>query len=218
MTMSFLHSSVNGSSVRMGTAVAVNEGMGAGRMDKLRQQLSSAVAIAVERARPVRARILAHRRHMGYAALAICAGLMLWSIASLLRGLPDDEAVRNLANGSRGTVLLDVKGRMVGEIVRHRRIEVPLTQVSPHLVQAVLAVEDQRFLEHGGVDLVRIGGAFMKNLRVGRVAEGGSTITQQLARQSFLTREKTFRRKVREALVAARIEREFTKEQILEFY
>jgi penicillin-binding protein 1A len=159
-----------------------------------------------------------HRRRIGYVVVAMFAGLIVWSAIAVLHGLPDDEAIRGLANGSRGTVLVDVNGRLLGEIVRNRRIEVPLAQVSPNVVQAVLAVEDQRFLEHGGLDVIRIGGAFLKNLRVGRVAEGGSTITQQLARQSFFTRDKTFRRKMREALVAARIEREFTKEQILEFY
>jgi penicillin-binding protein 1A len=202
--------------------------MGAEGTDKLHQN-GSAVgprsdevkphpAVATERKRPVFAWVGANRLRLTYVALALFAGLIVWAAAVVLQGLPDDEAVRNLANGSRGTVLLDVDGRELGEIVRERRIEVPLAQVSPHVLQAVVAIEDQRFLQHGGVDVIRIGGAFLKNLRVGRVAEGGSTITQQLARQSFLTREQTFRRKVREALVAARIERQFTKDQILEFY
>ena len=172
----------------------------------------------MERATPVLARITANRRRISYVALALFAGLVAWSAITVLKGLPDAETVRNLANGSRGTRLLDVNGRELDEIVRERRVEVPLAQVSPHVVRAVLAIEDQRFLEHGGVDVVRIAGAFLENLRSGRIAEGASTITQQLARQSFLTREKTFRRKVREALVAARIERQFTKEQILELY
>ena len=83
--------------------------------------------------------------------------------------------------------------------------------VSPHLIAAIVAIEDQRFYDHGGVDLVRIAGAGLANLREGRRAQGGSTLTQQLARQSFLTLDKTFRRKVQEALLAMRIEREYTQ-------
>ena len=82
----------------------------------------------------------------------------------------------------------------------------------------MVSVEDQRFYDHGGVDLIRIGAAMLRNLREGRRAEGGSTITQQLARQSFLTRDKTFRRKIKEVILAAHIEREFTKQDILELY
>ena len=81
-----------------------------------------------------------------------------------------------------------------------------------------LAIEDQRFYDHGGVDVIRIAGAGLANLREGRRAQGGSTITQQLARQSLLTLDKTYPRKVQEVLLAARIEREYTKEQILELY
>ena len=195
------------------------------RTDKLRQRLRSAgrrlsggLKSWHQCAKPVLARIATNRRGIGYGALMLFVGLLAWAAVEVLKGLPDDQALRDLAHGSRRTVVLDVKGRELDEIVRERRLEVPLAQVSPHVVRAVVAIEDQRFLEHAGVDVVRIGGAFLKNLRVGRVAEGGSTITQQLARQSFLTPEKTFRRKIREALVAARIERQFSKEQILELY
>jgi penicillin-binding protein 1A len=82
----------------------------------------------------------------------------------------------------------------------------------------VVSVEDQRFFDHAGVDLIRVAAAAVRNFREGRRAEGGSTITQQLARQSFLPRDKTYRRKLKEAILAARIEREFTKRQILELY
>ena len=145
-------------------AVAANARMGAARMDKLRQTLGAAVQ-----------RLTANRRRNVYAALAVVAAFTVWFAVIIFKGLPDDEAVRGLADGTPGTRLLDVKGREIGKIVRERRIEVPLAQVSPHVIKAVLAIEDQRFLEHPGVDIVRIGGAFLKNLRVGRVAEGGSS-------------------------------------------
>ena len=90
--------------------------------------------------------------------------------------------------------------------------------MSPNLTKAILAIEDQRFYEHHGFDLVRIASAAVANVRHGRAAQGGSTITQQLARQSFLTPDKTYRRKLQELILAARIERMYTKDQILELY
>src|SRR4029077_5629436 len=99
-----------------------------------------------------------------------------------------------------------------------QRIEVPLSQVSPNLVHALIAVEDQRFYEHHGFDTIRIISAALTNVRHRRAAQGGSTITQQLARQSFLTPDKTIHRKVQEIVLAARIERLYSKEQILELY
>ncbi len=94
----------------------------------------------------------------------------------------------------------------------------PIDQMSPPLKQAILAIEDQRFYDHQGVDVIRIAGAAIANLRAGRRGQGASTITQQLARLSFLTTEKTYTRKLQEALLAALIESEYTKEQILELY
>ena len=90
--------------------------------------------------------------------------------------------------------------------------------MSPNLIKAIIAIEDQRFYDHRGFDLVRIASAALANVRHGRRAQGGSTITQQLARQSFLTPNKTFRRKLQELILAARIERLYTKPQILELY
>ena len=81
-----------------------------------------------------------------------------------------------------------------------------------------MAVEDARFYEHHGIDGIRIVGAVIKDIREARKAEGASTITQQLARMSFLTTDKTLRRKIREAILAQRIEHVYSKDEILEFY
>ena len=94
----------------------------------------------------------------------------------------------------------------------------PLSQVSPHLRKAIVAFEDQRFADHSGIDIIRIVGAVWADVREGRKAQGGSTITQQLARQSFLTREKKIWRKVQEIALARRIERMYSKDEILELY
>jgi penicillin-binding protein 1A len=87
-----------------------------------------------------------------------------------------------------------------------------------YMQQATIAVEDARFFSHGGVDLIGVLRALLVNLRAGEVREGASTITQQVARTLFLTRERTMKRKLREAILARRIERRFSKAQILEMY
>jgi penicillin-binding protein 1A len=119
---------------------------------------------------------------------------------------------------AQATTLLDVNDHHAFTIYEEQRIDVPLERVSPHLIKAIIAVEDQRFYEHSGVDIVRVAGAAVNNLRQRRAAQGGSTLTQQLARQGFLTPEKTYTRKMKEIVLAKRLEREFTKDEILEMY
>jgi penicillin-binding protein 1A len=146
------------------------------------------------------------------------AGASAWFIRDMVTGLPDIASIRQVGSMAQATVLFDAEDRPSFTIFREQRIEVPLSGMSPHLVSAIVSMEDQRFYEHKGVDLVRVLGAAVNNLREGRRAQGGSTLTQQLARQSFLTADKTVRRKLMEIIVAARLEREFTKEQILQLY
>lgn len=98
------------------------------------------------------------------------------------------------------------------------RIPVRLDELPPHVTGALLSVEDRRFRDHAGFDPRRIGGALLANLRQGRLAEGGSTLTQQLARTLFLSTDRTVLRKVREALIAVALERRFSKDRILEAY
>src|SRR5688572_30259742 len=145
-------------------------------------------------------------------------GASAWWLKDVVSGLPSTRDVREIAVMARATTLYDVHGRTAFTIYKEQRIPVAIDRVSPLLVQAILAVEDQRFFEHGGLDVVRIAGAFVTNVRSGRTAQGGSTLTQQLARQSLLNSEKTYSRKMKEVIVAARIEREFEKRDILELY
>lgn len=98
------------------------------------------------------------------------------------------------------------------------RVPVPLSQFPQHTIDAVLAVEDRRFFEHGGLDLRRIVGAALANARAGRVVEGASTITQQLAKNLFLSSHRSLLRKAREAMIALVLEDRHTKDQILEAY
>ncbi|MBI4470541.1 MAG: PBP1A family penicillin-binding protein [Acidobacteria bacterium] len=115
-------------------------------------------------------------------------------------------------------VYADDDRTVIGEFYLERRIPVTLEEITPQMRQAFIAVEDARFYEHYGLDPIRIVGAFLTNLREGRTAEGGSTITQQLTKQLFLTPERTYSRKIKEILLALLVERYYTKEQILELY
>jgi penicillin-binding protein 1B len=101
---------------------------------------------------------------------------------------------------------------------RERRQLVSINQVPRHLIHAVLSAEDKRFYEHHGVDPVGIGRAFFTNLRRGAIVQGGSTITQQLAKCYFLTPEKTITRKLKELLMSLIIELKYSKAEILEIY
>lgn len=156
---------------------------------------------------------------LGSAALvlALCA-FSGWFLVSLRRDLPDAEALGRIGEMDQATAVFDRNDQLAFTIFKEQRIDVPLHEVSPNLTNAVLAIEDQRFYRHRGFDLVRMGAAMLANIRSGRLAQGGSTITQQLARQSFLTPDKTYRRKVQELILAARIERRYTKVQILAMY
>ncbi len=98
------------------------------------------------------------------------------------------------------------------------RIPVRLGELPQHLLDAVFVVEDRRFREHHGIDLRRLAGALIANLRAGGVREGGSTITQQLVKNVFLSHERTLARKLREAWLALRVERAHSKDEILAAY
>lgn len=95
---------------------------------------------------------------------------------------------------------------------------VNLEQISPNLINAFISIEDKRYYNHHGVDFIRIGGALLKNIKSNQIKEGASTITQQYARNIYLTNEKTWKRKIDEIIIALNIDRNYTKEQILEGY
>lgn len=109
-------------------------------------------------------------------------------------------------------------GRLMAEFGEERREPVHIEQVPKRLVQAILAAEDDRFYSHPGVDFMGVMRAALANVRSRSHEQGASTITMQVARNFFLTREKTYTRKIREAMLAFRLERALTKDQILELY
>jgi 1A family penicillin-binding protein len=136
----------------------------------------------------------------------------------VIDGVPERSTLGRVAEMPRASIFYDHTNRAAFSISREQRIEVPLDRMSPHLKQAIIAIEDQRFYDHQGVDVIRIAGAALANVRAGNRGQGASTLTQQLARLSFLTPDKTYTRKLQEALLAALIESEYTKDQILELY
>jgi penicillin-binding protein 1A len=150
------------------------------------------------------------------ASLSLVGGV--WFLSGLREGLPDLDALRRIGEMDQATAVFDDSDQLAFTIFKEQRIEVPLSAISPNLTRALIAIEDQRFNEHRGFDLVRIASAAAVNVRHGRKAQGGSTITQQLARQSFLTPNKSYRRKLQELILAARIERMYSKPEILELY
>ena len=141
----------------------------------------------------------------------------VWYVAGLVATIPNREELRAFRAMPSANLLYDSADREVFTIAKEHRIEVPLTEVSRPLIQAVIAIEDRRFFDHEGVDPVRIAGSALAVLRAGEAVQGGSTITQQLARQS-VGREKTLRRKLKELLFAAQLEHHLSKNEILELY
>ncbi len=146
------------------------------------------------------------------------AVLLAWFTSDLLSAIPKRDELRRVGVMAQATTLLDRNDRPVFTIFKEQRVEVPLARISPLLIKAIVSVEDQRFYEHQGVDAIRIAGSALQNLREGRRAQGGSTLTQQLARQAFLTLDKSYRRKLKEVIVAAELEAEYSKDEILELY
>ena len=116
------------------------------------------------------------------------------------------------------SVILDRNEKMFGQIYVENRETVPYDQLPRDLINAVVAMEDTKFYQHGGYDPFGIVRAALKNFTAGQVRQGASTITQQLARNTFALKERTFRRKLVEIFLARRIEEHFGKQKIMELY
>ena len=144
----------------------------------------------------------------GLAAFMYYLSADLPAIGPLLEGYDPPQVTRILA--ADGTVL--------GELFEERRTVVPVSHIPKVMIDAVIAAEDADFRRHAGLDYTGMARAVITNLMRGRLAQGGSTITQQVARTFFLSRQKTFSRKLREILLTVRIERRLAKDEILYLY
>ncbi|HEY4379016.1 MAG TPA: PBP1A family penicillin-binding protein [Acidobacteriaceae bacterium] len=142
----------------------------------------------------------------------MCGLMLVYSI-----DLPQmDDLVRYRPNTT--TQLLDIKGREIGSFALERRVVLPYTEFPPVLRQALISIEDKTFERNWGVNLVRAVGAAWRDLHSRSRAQGSSTLTMQLARNLFLSNEKTYGRKIQEIVLAMQIERVFTKDQIFQMY
>jgi penicillin-binding protein 1A len=149
--------------------------------------------------------------------LALLAGVAIYlSFAATLPELPDLTRFEQTAEKS--TMVRAWDGTPLAELAIKRRVILPFGAVPPKLLQAFVAIEDRRFREHAGVDYRGALRALWANFRAGRVVQGGSTITQQVARALLDTSEQTFQRKIREAILARRLEARYSKDDILTLY
>ncbi len=150
----------------------------------------------------------------------IIAALSLLFLTTALpaRAAENIAAYPLLPAGYSSIKIFDREGRFVGRILPEVRYWTPLERIPVFLQNALVAVEDSRFYEHSGIDVRGIARALVKDVVKGKLVEGGSTITQQLIKNKYLTAEKTIDRKLREGIMAVELEQKYSKKQILEMY
>jgi penicillin-binding protein 1A len=173
---------------------------------------------AVERVARQRTRLTLAMVFGGAALVAVLAIFAFWQWA--VQGLPrvPDAASLWALNRQPAVEFVDQSGKTLAVRGPNYGRMTPLSGMPRHLIEAFLAIEDRRFYEHKGVDRQGIFRAMVVNLQAGRIVQGGSTITQQLAKNLFLTADQTARRKLQEMILAGRIENRLTKDEILELY
>ncbi|MCG8568300.1 MAG: PBP1A family penicillin-binding protein [Desulfobacterales bacterium] len=150
---------------------------------------------------------------LGLAGVGSVAGIFIY----LSRDLPKINTLEDYTPATVTNVYSD-DGRKIGEFYKERRIVIPLSEMPLNLINAFVAAEDSRFREHPGIDIQSIIRAMIKNLKAGGIVQGGSTITQQVTKSFLLTPERTYKRKIKEAILAYRIEKKFSKDEIIYLY
>ncbi|MCJ7577125.1 MAG: transglycosylase domain-containing protein, partial [candidate division Zixibacteria bacterium] len=149
--------------------------------------------------------------------LAVLVLVMVKKYQDYKKDLPSLVQLHNI-EPSLTTKIYSVDGKVIKEFYTERRTQVPLDRMPPNLINALLASEDRRFYKHWGVNLLSMCRAVWVSFWSGEQIKATSTITQQLARTLFLTPERTISRKIKEVLTAIKIERTYSKEEILEMY
>lgn len=151
------------------------------------------------------------------AVLAVGAGIGIGVVAVQTGDLPEITGLEEYRPSATTRLFAD-NGELIAEFYLENRTLVTLDRVPPHVIKAFLAAEDPRFYRHSGIDLIGISRAMVKNVKAGRIVQGGSTITQQLAKMLFLEPERTYTRKLNEAVLSLQIERRYSKDEILNIY
>lgn len=171
----------------------------------------------LRRRRPVWQRLLIYLLLLVLLSIVVGGGYLVVLLVQVSRMLPTSDQIVNL-KPYEGTRILSQDGVVLATLTNERRELASFSDFPKTLVDAIIAIEDSQFFQHRGVSPRAIFRALWVNLREGRYAQGGSTITMQLARNAFLTQKKTFHRKLQEAVLALQMEQYLTKEQILETY
>lgn len=147
---------------------------------------------------------------------ALSTGAILGAVTWIIQGTPD---IRGYKGSSEATLIYDSNGDLLTKLFKENRVYVPLEKIPEDLKNAIIAIEDTKFYVHHGIDFWGIGRAMINNIMKGDLTDqGASTITQQLARNAFLTLDKSYFRKIQEAYLAVQFERLYTKSEILEMY
>ncbi|MFL6583352.1 MAG: transglycosylase domain-containing protein [Chthoniobacterales bacterium] len=155
---------------------------------------------------------------IGCAMLLVGGLVYVFYLTAVLSAEATSFDLSKLEQMESASVILDRNGKIFGQIYVENRETVPYDHLPRDLVNAVVAIEDNKFYQHHGYDLMGIIRAALKNFTAGHVRQGASTITQQLARNSFQLKERTFRRKILEVFLSRRIEERFGKQKIMELY
>ncbi|MEQ8278012.1 MAG: PBP1A family penicillin-binding protein [Deltaproteobacteria bacterium] len=150
--------------------------------------------------------------------VGIAGGAWWWFQTNVLSTLPTDLSRFRDWRPPLGCLITDASGEVVDEFYLERRIWVDLEPLPPFVAQAFVSAEDRRFFSHRGVDWLGTARALVENIRAGESVQGGSTITQQLVKNLLVGRERSYLRKMREAVLAYRLEDELSKPQLLELY
>ena len=181
------------------------------------EETASEYVVRIPKARKIEFK--AKLKWMSLLISSLIAGALVigYLVLDFLGSIPDPKFTA-AAPRPPGLVFVDVKGRQIARRGPIIAAELSIDDMPVHLIGAVLAVEDKRFFEHPGVDAAGLARAGFANVRAGKVVQGGSTITQQLAKNLFLDGRRTMKRKAQEAVLALWIEARFTKREILEMY
>lgn len=152
-----------------------------------------------------------------WAGGALCAGFAVGAFLVFARDLPEVPNIVSYEPRTVSTFYSD-DGTVIGIFYKQKRFVVDLKQIPPHVVKAFIAAEDAHFFEHHGVDWQGLFRAFLRNIRAGRIVQGGSTITMQVTRNFLLSRQRSISRKVKEIVLAQRLESLWGKDKILYIY
>ncbi len=145
--------------------------------------------------------------------VGVLSGVVFWSLSDL----PRVEALEEY-NPVEASKVYSADGKVIAEYYVERRTFVPFYRIPVHVRKAFVAIEDERFYRHHGIDLIGIARALLYDIKAGRIVQGGSTITQQLSKLLFLKPERSISRKIKEAALSIQIEKRYTKDEIMGLY